>query len=172
MTTANLATVLKGSVENSRKIGHNLVRVYGAGSRRMLHTMDRGFTRILESPPVALKEPLRARVKATHKQVVEFATDGVTMTSATAVKAIDTVCDGSEALLGGIHVRVQRIDNPYASRALGWLVEAGLPAAQFGRELTDQMAHNAAKLAVAAAGQKRPVARPRRRKAHAKQARR
>jgi len=172
MTTANLTTVLKGSVENSRKIGHDLVRLYGAGSRRMLQTMDRGFTKMLESPPVPIKEPLRARVKATGKQVVEFATDGVTITSATAVKAIDTVCDGGDALLGGIHMRVQQIDNPYASRAVDWLVKAGLPAAQLNREFTDQIAHNAAKLASAAGGQKRRVATPRGRKPHAKKARR
>ena len=172
MTTANLTTVLKGSVENSRKIGHNLVRVYGAGSRRMLHTVDRGFAKVLADTPVALTEPLRVRVRATGKQVVELANGGVKVTSATAVKAIDTVCDGSDALLAGIHARVQRIENPYATRAVDWLVDAGLPAAELGREFTDQMAHNTAKLAVAAAGPQRRVATPRRRKPHAKQARR
>jgi hypothetical protein len=172
MTNVNLTTVLKGSVENSRKIGHHLVRMYGAGSRRMLHTVDRGFTKMLANPAVALREPLRTRVQATGKQVVELATGGVTMTAATAAKAIDTVCKGSDALLGGIHTRVQRIDNPYASRAVGWLADAGLPAAKFSRELTDQMASNTAKLAVAAAGSKPRVATPRRRKPHAKKARR
>jgi len=172
MTAANLTTILKGSVENSRKIGHDLVRAYGAGSRRMLHTVDRSFTKMLASPPVALKEPLRMRVKATGKKVVEFANGGVTATSATAVKAIDTMCDGGEALLGGIHTSFQQIDNPYATRAMGWLLGAGVPAAQLSRQITDQMAHSTGKLAVAAAGTKHRVATPRRRKAHAKKAQR
>jgi hypothetical protein len=172
MTTANLTTMLKASVKNSRKIGHDLVRVYGSGSRRVLHTVDRGFTKMLASPPVALDEPLRARVKATGKQVVELANGGVTMTSRTAVKAIDAVCDGSEALLGGIHMRVERIESPYASRAVGWLADAGLPAAKLSRGFTGRMAHNTAKLAVAAAGTRSRVAAPRRRKPRAKQVRR
>lgn len=173
MTSANLTTVLRGSVENTRKIGHDLVRVYGAGNRRMLHSLDRGFTKLLARPPIALKEPLRARVKATGKQVVELANGGVKFTAATATKAIDTVCDGGEAVLGGIHIRVQQIDNPYASRAVGWLVDAGLPAAQLSRKFTDEMAHRTGKLAVAATGSKaRATVTPRRRKPRGKQARR
>src|SRR5512136_1452010 len=117
MTTEYLTTVLKGSVENSRKIGHGLVRAYGAGGRRTLLAVDRGFTRLLTNPPVALSEPVRARVRATGKQVVELANGGVKLSSATAVKAIDRVCDGSEALLGTIHERARRIDNVYAARA-------------------------------------------------------
>jgi len=172
MTNATLTTVLKGSVENSRKIGHGLVRAYGAGGRRVLHTVDRGFTRMLAAPPVALKEPLRARVKATGRQVVEVANGGVKMTAATATKAIDAVCDGSGALLGGIHSRVQRIENPYAVRAVGWLADAGLPAAELGREVTDRLAHNAARLAVTVAGKPARVATQPRRGTRAKRARR
>jgi hypothetical protein len=172
MTAANLTTVLKGSVENSRKIGHHLVRAYDAGNRRMLHTVDRGFTKLLARPPIVLRDPLRTQVKATGKQVVELANGGVKMSAATAVKAIDSVCDGSEAVLGGIHVRVQRIENPYATRAVGWLADAGLPAAELSRKFTEQMAHRTAKLAVAAAGPKPRFATPRRRKPRAKKARR
>ena len=168
MTTANLTTVLKGSVENGRKIGHGLVRAYGAGGRRVLHTVDRRFTKILANPPVAVSEPLRGRVRATGKQFVELANGGIKITSTTAVKAVDTVCDGGEALLGGIHAGVRRIDNVYAARAVGWLAEAGLPAAEFGREVTDRLAHATGKLAIAAAGRKPRAAVSRRRKGHAK----
>ena len=171
MTTEYLTTVLKGSVQNSRKIGHGLVRAYGAGGRRTLLAVDRGFTKMLTDPRVTLSEPIRARVKATGKQVVELANGGVKFSSATAVKAIDRVCDGSEALLGTIHERARRIDNVYAARAVDWLVDAGLPAAELGREFTDQLAQSAAKLAVTVAGRKKRVAGLRPRKAQAKRAR-
>ncbi len=170
MTSANLTSVLKGSVENGRRIGHGLVRAYGAGGRRMLHVADRGFTKVLANPPIALTEPLRAQVKATGKQVVQWASGGVKVTSTTAIKAIDTVCDGSEVLLGGIHARVLRIDNVYASRAVDWLADAGRPAAEFGFEFTDRLAHASARLATVAAGRKPRVSAPRRRTRHAKKA--
>ena len=171
MTNARLTTVLKGSVENSRKIGHGLVRAYGAGGRRMLHVADRGLMKMLASPPVTLTEPLRARVKATGKQVVQMASGGVKVTSTTAVKAIDKVCDGGEALLGSIHARVLRIDNVYASRAVDWLADAGMPAAELGLEFTDRLAHASAKLATVASGRKPRMATPRRRTPRARKAR-
>jgi hypothetical protein len=171
MTTEYLTIVLKGSVENSRRIGHGLVRAYDVGGRRTLLAADRGFTKLLTNPTVALSDPIRARVRAAGKQVAELVNGGVKFSSAAAVKAIDRVCDGSEALLGNFHERASRIDNVYAARAVDWLVDAGLPAAELGRELTAQLAVTAAKLAVPAAGRKARAAGPRRRKAHAKRAR-
>jgi hypothetical protein len=170
MTTANLNAVLLGSVENSRKIGREMVRAYGAGSHRALGAIDRRW-QVVAKPLKAVNEPLHARMQTTGKRVVGFAQQGVKIAATGANRAVDAVCDTAEAVLTRVHKRAARlgsIDNAYASRALRRLEHAGLAGARFGRDVTGRMADGAVKLAAAVAGETAHRAAPTRgRKARA-----
>ncbi|MGB8326648.1 MAG: hypothetical protein WCE48_03615 [Steroidobacteraceae bacterium] len=161
---------LLGSVENSRKIGREMVRAYGAGSHRVLGAIDRRW-QVVARPVKAMNEPLHARMQTTGKRVVGFAQQGVKMAATGASKAVDAVCNTAEAVLTRVNKRAARlgsIDNPYASHALRRLEHAGLAGARFGRDLTGRMADGAVKLAEAVAGETTRRATPtRRRKARA-----
>jgi hypothetical protein len=171
MTTTNLSSALMGSVANTRKIGHEMVRIYGDGSHRVLSAVDRQFWKLMATPAKRLNAPLHARMESASKQVVGLAHGGVKMAATGARKAVDTVFDATEAALttiGKRMPRLERVRNPYASRVIHRLEGAGLAGAKFGRGLTGRVADRAARLAEAVAIKSPHVAtKKRQRKARA-----
>ena len=169
MTTETLSAVIGDVLHNNVKTGKLLIRAYRKGGHRAAHQLGKGFGAIVDKTGDALNAAQRTRVLHVGQRFAEFADESVTRFSDSAEKALDALFKGASEVVGQLNARVEKFENPYASRYVEIATTLTLPTAKLARTVSGKVFEGTEKMAERFAGRK-PVVRPARKARRAKRA--